>query len=101
MIKMRHRESYVKSKTAEYDEQAMQYLAWVMYPCILGYAFYSMYYNEHKGWYSFVLNTLVGCVYTFGFIMMYALTSSLTLKPNLDPVCVHSAMSLPQGLRTE
>merc|ERR1711904_204554 len=34
------------------------------------YAIYSMMYKEHKGWYSFILNTLVGFVYMFGFIMM-------------------------------
>lgn len=69
-LRFENRESYVKSKTAEYDAQAMTYLSYVMFPCILAYSVYSVYYNEHKGWYSFVLTTLVGCVYTFGFIMM-------------------------------
>lgn len=29
-----------------------------------------MFYQEHKGWYSFFINTAVGFVYTFGFITM-------------------------------
>lgn len=31
---------------------------------------YSLIYQEHKGWYSFILSTLVGFIYMFGFIMM-------------------------------
>jgi branched-subunit amino acid transport protein len=58
------------SKTREYDAQAMVYLGYVLYPLLAAYAVYSVLYNEHKGWYSFVLNTLVGAVYAFGFIMM-------------------------------
>lgn len=41
-----------------------------MYPCFLGYTIYSVLYEEHKGWYSFVISTLVGFVYAFGFISM-------------------------------
>jgi len=31
---------------------------------------YSLIYERHRSWYSFVISTLVGAVYTFGFIMM-------------------------------
>ena len=48
----------------------MKYLGYVMYPLILGYSIYSVYYHEHKGWYSFILNTAVGIIYVFGFIQM-------------------------------
>ena len=41
-----------------------------MYPLVGCYAVYAVLYNEHKGWYSFVLNVLVGAVYLFGFITM-------------------------------
>lgn len=58
------------SKTKEYDMIAMQYLSYVAYPLIIGYAIYSLIYNTHKSWYSWVLSSLTGCVYTFGFIMM-------------------------------
>jgi hypothetical protein len=68
-ISFEDRESY-SSKTREYDQLAMKYLSWVLYPLIIGYAIYSLIYNSHKSWYSWILNSLVGCVYTFGFIMM-------------------------------
>ncbi len=35
-----------------------------------GYSIYTLYYNKHKSWYSWILNSLVGAVYTFGFILM-------------------------------
>mmetsp|Transcript_39291 Transcript_39291/g.45074 ORF Transcript_39291/g.45074 Transcript_39291/m.45074 type:complete len:203 (+) Transcript_39291:1379-1987(+) len=41
-----------------------------MYPLLACYVVYSIIYEEHKGWYSFVINTLVGAVYVFGFITM-------------------------------
>ncbi len=34
------------------------------------YGIYSLIYKPHKSWYSWVINTLVGCVYTFGFILL-------------------------------
>jgi len=58
----------VESATREYDEQAMKYMSYALYPLIGGYTIYSLLYQEHKGWYSFVVGTLVGCIYTFGFI---------------------------------
>lgn len=48
----------------------MRYMMWAMYPCLACYAAYSAIYNEHKSWYSFILNTLVGAIYLFGFIQM-------------------------------
>eukprot|EP01116_Phalansterium_solitarium_P006671 TRINITY_DN19011_c0_g1_i1.p1 TRINITY_DN19011_c0_g1~~TRINITY_DN19011_c0_g1_i1.p1 ORF type:complete len:596 (-),score=240.59 TRINITY_DN19011_c0_g1_i1:399-2138(-) len=64
------RESYVSSHTAEYDRIAMQKLSYVLYPLIVCYAIYSLYTNTYKSWYSWVISSLTGCVYTFGFIMM-------------------------------
>lgn len=49
---------------------AFRYLSYVIYPLLVGYTIYSLLYEEHKSWYSFVLGTLVGFVYTFGFITM-------------------------------
>lgn len=63
-------QKYVESETKEYDRIAMKYMTWAMIPLIIGYTIYSVMYNEHKGWYSFILNTLVGSIYTFGFIQM-------------------------------
>lgn len=62
--------SYVESSTREYDQLAFKYLSWVCYPLLVGYAVYSLLYQEHKGWYSWLLNMIYGFLLTFGFIMM-------------------------------
>lgn len=59
-----------EDETAKYDAIAFKYLKWVSYPLLAGYAVYSLYYDEHKSWYSYVLKTLVEFVYMFGFITM-------------------------------
>lgn len=62
--------SYVESSTRAYDQLAFRYLSWLLYPLLLGYAVYSLLYQEHKGWYSWLLNMIYGFLLTFGFIMM-------------------------------
>ncbi|KAJ3147446.1 hypothetical protein HDU86_007996 [Geranomyces michiganensis] len=62
--------SKLVSETRKYDEMAFKYVSWAMYPCLAGYAVYSLIYEEHKSWYSYVVGTLVGFVYGFGFISM-------------------------------
>lgn len=62
--------SYVDSSTKVYDNLAFKYLGWLCFPLLIGYGVYSITYNEHKGWYSFILNMLYGFLLTFGFIMM-------------------------------
>ncbi|GAX82575.1 hypothetical protein CEUSTIGMA_g10001.t1 [Chlamydomonas eustigma] len=62
--------SYTKTKTKEYDEEATRYLSYVLYPLVIGYSIYSLVYNKHKSWYSWILSSLVGAVYMFGFILM-------------------------------
>lgn len=62
--------SYVDSSTRQYDNLAFKYLGWLCFPLLAGYGIYSLLYNEHRGWYSFVLNMLYGFLLTFGFIMM-------------------------------
>ncbi|XP_049531177.1 cleft lip and palate transmembrane protein 1 homolog [Anopheles darlingi] len=62
--------SYVESSTKQYDKLAFKYLGWVCFPLLIAYSVYSVFYQEHKGWYSFVLNMLYGYLLTFGFIMM-------------------------------
>ncbi|CAG8490458.1 2965_t:CDS:10 [Paraglomus occultum] len=66
----KHKLSESEQKTKEYDRLAFKYLSWAAYPLLAGYAVYSLIYNTHKSWYSFILTTLVGFVYAFGFIMM-------------------------------
>ncbi|KAJ9510859.1 hypothetical protein QJQ45_027731 [Haematococcus lacustris] len=69
-VKFSDRASYTKTKTKQYDEEATRYLSYVLYPCIVGYAIYALLYKSHKSWYSWVLSSLVGAVYLFGFILM-------------------------------
>jgi len=58
------------SETKKHDADAVRYLSYVLYPLLAGYAVYALFYETHKSWYSFILNTLVGAVYMFGFILM-------------------------------
>lgn len=60
----------LEDKTDEYDSMAYQYLSYAAYPLLFAYSIYSIFYEDHKGWYSFLVNTAVGFVYTFGFITM-------------------------------
>lgn len=47
-------------------QMAFKYLSYVMYPLLVAYAVYSLLYDEHKSWYSFVVGMAAGAVYTFG-----------------------------------
>ena len=64
------KESYKGNETKKYDKEAMRYLSYALYPLLFGYTMYSLAYNEHSGWYSFVIGTLVSFIYMFGFVMM-------------------------------
>eukprot|EP00192_Tetraselmis_astigmatica_P024363 CAMPEP_0117696940 /NCGR_PEP_ID=MMETSP0804-20121206/28945_1 /TAXON_ID=1074897 /ORGANISM="Tetraselmis astigmatica, Strain CCMP880" /LENGTH=312 /DNA_ID=CAMNT_0005511121 /DNA_START=300 /DNA_END=1238 /DNA_ORIENTATION=+ len=64
------RESYTVSMTKQYDAEASRYLSFALYPLVLCYSIYSLLYKTHKSWYSWVINSLVGAVYMFGFILM-------------------------------
>ena len=66
----KHKLSDTEKKTQEYDEIAFKYLYMVAVPLLLAYAGYSVVYESHKGWYSFVIAVLVGSVYAYGFLMM-------------------------------
>jgi len=63
-------EAYCESPTKEYDRMAFKYLGMLCIPLFFGYGVYSLVYNEHKGWYSFVLGMCYGFLLVFGFIMM-------------------------------
>lgn len=56
----------IKFYFLEYDKLAFKYLGWMCFPLLVGYCIYSLIYNEHRGWYSFVLNMLYGFLLTFG-----------------------------------
>ncbi|URE08352.1 Cleft lip and palate transmembrane protein 1 [Musa troglodytarum] len=70
MLKLRDRESYAKNKTKEYDDLAMKYLSYVLFFLVACFSIYSLMYEQHKSWYSWILSSLTSCVYMFGFIMM-------------------------------
>eukprot|EP01112_Ceratiomyxa_fruticulosa_P002903 TRINITY_DN1326_c0_g2_i6.p1 TRINITY_DN1326_c0_g2~~TRINITY_DN1326_c0_g2_i6.p1 ORF type:complete len:589 (+),score=121.76 TRINITY_DN1326_c0_g2_i6:219-1985(+) len=58
------------SETKKHDQYAMKKLSYVLYVLVIGSSIYSLIYNTHKSWYSWILSSLVSTVYTFGFIMM-------------------------------
>eukprot|EP00560_Eucampia_antarctica_P009381 CAMPEP_0197827194 /NCGR_PEP_ID=MMETSP1437-20131217/4026_1 /TAXON_ID=49252 ORGANISM="Eucampia antarctica, Strain CCMP1452" /NCGR_SAMPLE_ID=MMETSP1437 /ASSEMBLY_ACC=CAM_ASM_001096 /LENGTH=613 /DNA_ID=CAMNT_0043427945 /DNA_START=128 /DNA_END=1969 /DNA_ORIENTATION=+ len=62
--------SDLHAKTREYDDIAMTHLIYVAMPLVAGYGLYSLFHRKHKGWISWILNTLVGFIYLFGFINM-------------------------------
>jgi len=66
----KHKLSETEKKTQEYDQIAFKYLYIVAVPLLLAYAVYSLIYDTHKSWYSFIITTLVGSVYAYGFLMM-------------------------------
>ncbi|KAF2640924.1 cleft lip and palate associated transmembrane protein 1 [Massarina eburnea CBS 473.64] len=66
----KHVLSDTEKKTQEYDAIAFKYMYWVAVPLLGAYATYSLFYDSHKSWYSFVITTLVGSVYAYGFLMM-------------------------------
>lgn len=66
----KHVLSETEEKTKEYDAVAFKYLYMIAVPLLLAYAAYSLKYDSHKSWYSFVIATLVGSVYAYGFLMM-------------------------------
>jgi hypothetical protein len=66
----KHTLSETEEKTKEYDAVAFKYLYMIAIPLLFAYAAYSLKYDTHKSWYSFVIATLVGSVYAYGFLMM-------------------------------
>lgn len=69
-IRLQDKSTYTQSSTKKYDMLAFKYLSWALFPMLGAYSIYSLFYMEHKGWYSWVLNMLYGFLLTFGFIMM-------------------------------
>lgn len=57
-------------QTSQVDEMATNHMMLVLAPLMLGYSAYSLLYKQHLGWYGWLLGSLTGAVYAFGFIMM-------------------------------
>ena len=66
----KHKLTETEEKTKEYDEIAFKYMYYAAIPLLIAYGIYSLYYESHKSWYSYIITTLVGSVYTYGFLMM-------------------------------
>lgn len=66
MLRFRNRDSYANNKTKEYDDLAMKYLSYLLFILAIGSSIYSLMYNRHKSWYSWILSSLTSCVYMFG-----------------------------------
>ena len=63
-------DSYTMSPTKLYDDEAMRYLNHAIYPLVVGYSLYSLAYDSHKSYYSWLLGSTVNFVYSFGFVLM-------------------------------
>ncbi|SGY20469.1 BQ5605_C016g08066 [Microbotryum silenes-dioicae] len=70
LIKDKHVLSEEEKRTQEYDRLAFRIVGYATVPCLIAYTLYSLYYNEHKGWYSFCITTAVSFVYAFGFVQL-------------------------------
>lgn len=70
LLRFRDRDSYAGNKTKEYDDLAMKYLSYLLFLLVVCFSVYSLMYERHKSWYSWILSSCTSCVYTFGFIMM-------------------------------
>merc|ERR1712029_1292423 len=58
-IKLDDKKDYEDSGTKEFDRMAFRYLGMALFPCAFCYCIYSVIYNEHKGWYSFILGSVM------------------------------------------
>ncbi|KAF8638531.1 hypothetical protein AX17_002074 [Amanita inopinata Kibby_2008] len=69
-IRDKHALSEDEKKTQEYDKLAFRYVSYVTIPTLAAYTIYSLVYESHKGWYSFIISTLTSFVYMFGFAQL-------------------------------
>jgi len=81
LLRFKDRDSYKKNKTKEYDDIAMKYLSYVLFFLVACSSVYSLMYERHKSWYSWILSSLTQCVYMFGE------PSSLLVNPFNLSVC--------------
>lgn len=77
-LTIKDRASYSQHATKQIDAEATRYLSYALYPLVIGYSIYALIYETHRSWYSWILNSLVGAVYTFGFILMCPQVSMVT-----------------------
>jgi Cleft lip and palate transmembrane protein 1 (CLPTM1) len=64
------KDTQLLSDTKKYDNEAITHLLYVLAPLIVGYAGYSLVFEKHKSVYAWILQSLTGFVYVFGFAQM-------------------------------
>jgi len=69
-IKDKHLLSEDEKRTQEYDKLAFRYVSYVAIPLLAAYSIYSLVYETHRGWYSYIISTLTSFVYMFGFAQL-------------------------------
>ena len=70
--------------TEEVDRVATQTLGkWFLLPLVLSYTMYTLIYEEHTGWYSWLITSASSAVYALGFVLM---TPQLFLNYKLKSV---------------
>ena len=74
-ISLEHKKSYSLT-TEEHDKQATRYLYMILLPLFICYLVYSLIYEDHKGWYSFLLSSCVGFIYIFGILFISLLSNN-------------------------
>jgi len=82
----KHKLSETEKKTQEYDAIAFKYMYILAVPLLLAYAAYSLKYDTHTSWYSYIITTLVGAVYAYGFLMMVCSSHSSLILANTAQV---------------
>lgn len=69
--------------TEETDRLATKTLGTVLLPLVLGYTMYSLFYEQHDGWYAWLITSASSAVYALGFVLM---TPQLFLNYKLKSV---------------
>jgi hypothetical protein len=59
-----------EAATDEADARAMRWLSYGLYPTVLVWGMYSLYYHSHRSWWSWLVQTAAHGVYLFGFVAM-------------------------------
>ena len=78
-------------------------MSYVAIPCLAGYTIYSLLYESHKGWYSFIITTLTSFVYMFGFVrpgqcLMCGFTDCRIDRPNSSRSLLLTISSSPSHI---
>ncbi|XP_020892943.1 cleft lip and palate transmembrane protein 1-like protein isoform X2 [Exaiptasia diaphana] len=69
LIQFGERSSQEK-ETDSFDDEALYYLKYLIYPLVLASAVYSLIYQPQKSWYSWFIKSLVNGIYVVGFLFM-------------------------------